>query len=427
MLPCLLRCFSACLQCQIHLWGLPSAPARPPHLLPTAPHPPRPRLSCSCRRLAPGRSPHAASGTCLLTSQNLAKGRAAGRDTSQSRQAGWRGHCQDSVFPRDRLWSPGHQHGGMTTVPGTGAQGERRGGENQLLLSGGDLRLQLTSSGSPLPRQRQAGCIGMHGTRPPRDETPRNIPELSAHGARRLREDGRLLPVLYVNPEEMVACRMSSKASGTQKLHTAKPRVKPSSHRRIQTERAGLSAAVSQARGCQPPPTRSLGAALGFYSSHRPQGLTGRQGQLKASMFFLPRSANRKQPEEAAPRDTTPGVTHQGPADPARLLPSTLTDPAHERGHVQPITQLPQLRIKGGTPPTLLGAPDIHLKAREHGRPQPFPAAHAPGRAAALEAQLDLGLWGKQPYSARSKSRFSHPDSSPPPPKHLLGKIISLD
>lgn len=163
------------------------------------------------------RTPHAASGTCLLTSQNLAKDRAAGRDTPQSPQAGWRGHCQDSVFPRDRLWSPGHQHGGTTTVPGTGAQGERRGGENQLLLSGGDLRLQLASSGSALPRQRQAGCIGMHGTRPPRDETPRNIPELSAPGARRLREDGRLLPILYVNPEEMVACRMSSKASGTQK------------------------------------------------------------------------------------------------------------------------------------------------------------------------------------------------------------------
>lgn len=54
----------------------------------------------------------------------------------------------------------------------------------------------------------------MHGTRPSRDERHCNIPELSAHGAHRLWEDGWLLPIIYVNPEKMVACRMSSRASG---------------------------------------------------------------------------------------------------------------------------------------------------------------------------------------------------------------------
>lgn len=44
--------------------------------------------------------------------------------------------------------------------------------KNQPLLPGGDLRLQLTSTGSPLPRQRPGGC--RRETRP-----RRNVPELS--------------------------------------------------------------------------------------------------------------------------------------------------------------------------------------------------------------------------------------------------------
>jgi len=39
-----------------------------------------------------------------------------------------------------------------------------------------------------------------------RDERHCNIPELSARGAYRLRENGWLLPIIYVNPEKMVAC-----------------------------------------------------------------------------------------------------------------------------------------------------------------------------------------------------------------------------
>lgn len=52
----------------------------PTHLLPTAPHALRPQFCC--RRLPPGQTPHAASGTCFLTPKNLPEDRAAGLDPS---------------------------------------------------------------------------------------------------------------------------------------------------------------------------------------------------------------------------------------------------------------------------------------------------------------------------------------------------------
>lgn len=47
----------------------------------------------------------------------------------------------------------------------------------------------------------------------------------------------------------------------------------------------------------------------------------------------------------------------------------------------------------------------------------------------ALEAQMALGLLGKQSCSARSKSQLSHPgpDSSPLEVRHFLRKIVSRD
>lgn len=64
-------------------------------------------------------------------------------------------------------------------------------------------------------RPGSAGRLHWHAPRKAEgDERLCNIPELSACSAHRLWEDGWLLPLVYIKPEKMVACRMSSRASG---------------------------------------------------------------------------------------------------------------------------------------------------------------------------------------------------------------------
>lgn len=62
---------------------------------------------------------------------------------------------------------------------------------------------------------------------------------------------------------------------------------------------------VSQSRGQQPPPTRSLRAAPGFCSSCVYEGSQAGEDVLTASVLLVPRSPDRHQPGGATPGETT--------------------------------------------------------------------------------------------------------------------------
>lgn len=105
------------------------------------------------------------------------------------------------------------------------------------------------------------------------------------------REDGRLLPIIYINPEKMVACRMSSiKHVKISEIHISEPRVNPSSYRIRSDPRDTPMRFPGPGADLLLPPG-ALGLLQVSTAAH--EGSQAARDTLKASTVLVPHSPKR--------------------------------------------------------------------------------------------------------------------------------------